>query len=75
MLPECGGAAHLAAAIEHTVWHPGTAMHTVGLVPSGNERLIATVQSLLEATARTTSWEQLTALVGAHPADPSCIYC
>ncbi|MFI5987689.1 hypothetical protein ACIBEA_43380 [Streptomyces sp. NPDC051555] len=75
VLPECGSAAHLAAAIEHTIWHPGAAVHTVGLVPSGNERLIATVQSLLEATARTTPWEQLTALVGPHPTDLSCIYC
>ncbi|WP_329625954.1 hypothetical protein OG357_38620 (plasmid) [Streptomyces sp. NBC_01255] len=75
VLPECGGAARLAAVIEHTVWHPGTGVHTVGLVPSSNKRLIETVDSLLDATARTTPWEQLTDLVGPHAAGPSCIYC
>ncbi|MFE3073885.1 hypothetical protein [Streptomyces sp. NPDC059247] len=76
VLPERGNGAHLFAVIEHTVWHPGTAaVHTVGLAPSDNERLITTVESLLQSTARTTPWEQLTGLVRSHPADPSRIYC
>jgi hypothetical protein len=50
ILPECGEADRLAAVIEHTGWHPGIAVHMVGLVPSTNHQLISTVESLI-ATA------------------------
>lgn len=50
ILPECGEADRLAAVIEHTVWHPGIAVHLVGLVPSANQRLITMVESLIAAS-------------------------
>ncbi|WP_369384141.1 hypothetical protein [Streptomyces sp. cg36] len=75
ILPECGEADRLAAVIEHTVWHPGIAVHLVGLAPSRNERLITTLESLLATTPRTTAWEQLERLAGPHPQEGYCIYC
>ncbi|MFF3159882.1 hypothetical protein, partial [Streptomyces sp. NPDC057910] len=75
VLPECGDAARLAAVIEHVVRHPGIPVHMVGLVPSANDRLIDTVESLLSAAPRSTPWEQLERLVGPHPSEAYCMYC
>ncbi|MCX4673620.1 hypothetical protein OG453_44500 [Streptomyces sp. NBC_01381] len=75
VLPECGDAADLAAAIEHVVWHPVTPVHLVGLAPSMNEELTGAVKSLIDTTTRSTPWEQLTRLVGPHPEDGYCMYC
>ncbi|MFD4475871.1 hypothetical protein ACFWPU_07120 [Streptomyces sp. NPDC058471] len=75
ILPECGAAADIAAVIEHVVWHPGVAVHLVGLAASLNEKLTGAVQSLIDTTARSTPWEQLAQLVGPHPAGRSCMYC
>ncbi|MEV6048779.1 hypothetical protein [Streptomyces xanthochromogenes] len=75
ILPECGEADRLAAVIEHTVWHPGSAVHLVGLVPSMNQQLITTIESLITASPHTTPWERLERLVGPHPDEGYCVYC
>ncbi|MEU5958186.1 hypothetical protein [Streptomyces sp. NPDC047525] len=75
VLPECGDADDIAAVIEHVIWHPGVAVHLVGLAPSLNRNLIDVVQSLIDTTARSTPWDQLARLVGPHSADHACIYC
>ncbi|WP_331726141.1 hypothetical protein [Streptomyces sp. NBC_00470] len=73
-LPEFGDASHLAAAIEHTIWHPGQQVLTTGLQPSINEPLIRAVETLLGATPRSTPWNHLADLVGTEP-DGDCYYC
>ncbi|MFD7861473.1 hypothetical protein [Streptomyces sp. NPDC059783] len=75
ILPDCGEAARLAAVIEYTVWHPGSTVNVVGLVPSLNENLIEAVESLLNTTPRTTPWNQLERLAGPHPQREACYYC
>ncbi|RCH65472.1 hypothetical protein DT019_27110 [Streptomyces sp. SDr-06] len=75
ILPECGEPDRLAAVIEHTVWHPGTQVHLVGLEPSMNQQLITTIESLITASPRTIPWEQLERLVGPHPDRDYCMYC
>ncbi|MEU5436404.1 hypothetical protein AB0G73_23920 [Streptomyces sp. NPDC020719] len=75
LLPALGKPEALAAAIEHTVWHPGIATLVVGLMPSSNEPLVAAVEALLQTGPRTTGFDQLTALVGPHPQRGYCSYC
>ncbi|MFJ5829540.1 hypothetical protein [Streptomyces sp. NPDC093089] len=75
ILPDCSEADRLAAVIEYTVWHSGSTVNVVGLVPSLNEKLIEAVESLLNTTPRTTPWNQLERLAGPHPQREACYYC
>ncbi|MFI5808631.1 hypothetical protein [Streptomyces sp. NPDC051561] len=75
VLPEYGRADRLAAVVEHTVWHPGTRVLSVGLAPSTNSALNDALDSLLRSVPQCTPWEHLAGLVGPHPTNRYCPYC
>lgn len=72
LLPNIGGAGHLAAAIEHLVWHPGLPVPLCGLYDNAaSEPLRDAIDALIASGGRTVPWRQLAGLVGEHPT-PNC---
>lgn len=62
-----GHAGHLAAAIEHEVWHRGHRATMTGLGPTRSTRLVDVLDAMLEAGTATIPWQRVAALVGPHP--------